>query len=58
MNTAVVYFWDDKIMWWWNGTWTEAGGRTVSDALEEAIEQSIADDDGIDRAVGETEEPK
>ena len=30
----------------------------MSDVLEEVIEQSIADDDGIDRAVGETQEQK
>jgi hypothetical protein len=41
--------------------WDMARSRwtySVTDALEEVIQQSIADDDGIDRAVGETQEPK
>ena len=51
------YFWYDKIMWWWNESWSR-WTCCVSDVLEEVIEQSIADDDRIDRAVEETEEPK
>jgi hypothetical protein len=41
--------------------WDMARSRwtySVTDALEEVIEQSIADDDGIDRAVAESQEPK